>query len=232
VSAIRVLVVDDHPLFRRGVLDLLAEEPDIEVVGEAAGGAEAIQKAAELAPEVVLMDLTMPGQTGIETTAYLSQRWPQIRVVMLTVSEDPAALFEALSVGARGYVVKTSSPRDIVDAVRQAAQGWVIISPAMALKFLSRSPSPPRQPPPSEAPQDADAVAGLLTNREREILQLLAQGMPNAEIATALVISENTIKTHVKNILGKLQASSRREAVARAARLGLPLGNEAFRPGE
>lgn len=225
MSPIRVLVVDDHALFRRGVVDILAEEPDIEVVGEVANGLEAIQRVADLSPHVVLMDLTMPQQGGIETTAYLTQRWPEVMVLVLTVSEEPASLFQALSVGARGYLVKTCAPRELVDAVRQVAQGWVIVSPSMAARFLTRPGPPHSLPPPPLGAGTGEEAATPLTQREREILQLVARSLTNQQIADALVISENTVKTHVKNVLGKLQAASRREAAAVAARLGL------FMPG-
>lgn len=221
MSPIRVLVVDDHALFRRGLVEVLAEESDLEVVGEAGDGHEAIQKVGELAPDVVFMDLNMPGQTGIETTAYLIQAFPEMKVLILTVSEEPAALFHALKVGALGYVLKTASPREIVEALHQVQQGWVVISPAMAPRFLSdlEQPAPQR----AAAPAGAGAALGdiQLTHREQEILQHVARGLSNAEIANAIVVSENTVKTHIRNILGKLQLKNRSEAASYAARAGL-----------
>lgn len=219
MSPIRVMVVDDHQLFRRGLVEMLTEEEDIEVVGEAGSGPEAIQKAGLLSPEVVFMDLNMPGQSGIETTAYLVQQWPQLKVLVLTVSEEPASLFQVLGLGALGYVLKTASPQEIVDALRQVYQGWVVISPAMTPRLLAdfRLPAEARQT--HQAATDAGETQ--LTPRERDILQEVARGHSNAQIADALVVSENTVKTHIKNILGKLHVKNRREVAAYAARLGL-----------
>ena len=144
---IRVLLVDDHDLFRRGLAEVLEEEPDIEVIGQARDGREAAEKAGELVPDVVFMDLNMPGQSGIETTAYLTQRWSGMKILVLTVSEEPADLFRALGVGALGYVLKTAEPREIVDALRNVYQGWAVVSPAWP-EDSSRTCSPknPRQP--------------------------------------------------------------------------------------
>lgn len=221
MSRITVLVVDDHALFRRGLVEVLAEESDIEVVGEAADGHEAIEKAASLRPDVVFMDLNMPGQDGITSTAYLTQRWPDMKVLILTVSEEPSDLFDVLRVGARGYVVKTASTVEIADALRQVHQGWVVLSPAMAPRFLAdlAQPSGPRPAP--QSAQGKEAAAWQLTNRELEVLQLVARHLSNVEVASALVISENTVKTHIKSILSKLQAKSRREALVQAERFGL-----------
>ena len=210
MSAIRVLVVDDHDLFRRGLMEVLEEEDDITVIGEARNGQQAIERAKELSPDVVFMDLNMPGQNGIEVTAYLTQKWPDLKVLVLTVSEEPADLFRALSVGACGYVLKVSDPQEILDAVRQVYQGWVVVSPAMAPRFLS------------ELGQSSDigAASYQLTPREMEILNLLDRGTSNIELADTLSVSDKTVKTHVMNILAKLHMKNRREAAAYAARLG------------
>jgi len=221
MSAIRVLVVDDHDLFRRGLMEVLEEEDDLEVIGEARNGQEAIARVEELSPDVVFMDLNMPGQSGIEATAYLTQKWPDLKVLVLTVSEEAADLYHALSVGARGYVLKISSPQEIIDALRQVQQGWVVVSPAMAPRFLSDLGQPGDSGP---APQPADrpgAEETHLTIREHEILRLVARGLSNAEIADQLMVSENTVKTHIKNILGKLHMKNRSEAASYAARMGL-----------
>jgi len=238
VSRIRVLVVDDHALFRRGLVEVLAEESDIEVVGEAVSGPKAIEGVAELVPDVVFMDLNMPGQSGIETTAYLAHRWPETKVLVLTVSEEISDLFRVLSLGALGYVLKTASPQEIVEALRQVYQGWVVISPAMAPRLLSEvgratDLASAAATPAVKSPAPG-GVESQLTFREQEVLQLVAQGLSNAEIATKLVVSENTVKTHIKNILGKLHMKNRREAVAYAARLGLtiPVEGDASHPGK
>ncbi len=219
MSSISVLVVDDHDLFRRGLMEVLEEEDDITVIGEARNGQQAIEKAEELEPDVVFMDLNMPGQNGIEATAFLTQKWPDLKVLVLTVSEEAADLYRALSVGARGYVLKISDPQEIIDALRQVHQGWVVVSPAMAPRFLSdlgqATETSTRQPPDPTLVGDTQ-----LTPREQEILRLVARGLSNTELADTLTVSENTVKTHVKNILGKLHMKNRREAASYAARLG------------
>ncbi len=217
MSEIRVVIADDHELFRRGLADLLNEESDIEVIGEASNGQEATERAEELAPDVVFMDLNMPGQGGIEATAYLMQNHPDTKVLILTVSEEPADLFRALGVGALGYVLKTASPRDIIDALRQVHQGWVVISPAMAPRFLTDL----SQPEGAKAGEQGENQPPQLTIREEEILRLVARGLSNADIASTLVVSENTVKTHIKNILSKLHMKNRSEAAAYAARMGV-----------
>ena len=220
MSEIKVLVVDDHDLFRRGLMEVLAEEDDIQVVGEARNGQQAIDQAGDLSPDVVCMDLNMPGQNGIEATAYLTQKWPDLKVLVLTVSEEAADLYRALSVGARGYVLKISDPQEIIDALRQVHQGWVVVSPAMAPRFLSDLGQSP----------DAGAAPGgggsgvaetQLTQREQEILRLVARGYSNADIVKELLVSENTVKTHIKNILAKLHLKNRSGAASYAARMGM-----------
>ncbi|MDP6455038.1 MAG: response regulator transcription factor [SAR202 cluster bacterium] len=214
MDTIRVVVADDHDLFRRGLTEVLEEEDDIDVVGQAADGREASEQAGTHQPDVVMMDLNMPGQGGIEATAYIGQKWPDVKVLVLTVSEEPNDLFRALGVGALGYVLKTASPSEIVDALRQVYQGWVVVSPAMAPRFMADLSQP--------APKDAVAteIDTQLTAREQDVLKLVARGMSNAEIAGDLIVSENTVKTHVKNVLGKLQMKNRAEAAAYASRLG------------
>lgn len=220
MSDIKVLVVDDHDLFRRGLMEVLEEEDDIKVIGEARNGQQAIDQAELLSPDVVFMDLNMPGQNGIEATAYLTQKWPDLKVLVLTVSEEAADLYRALSVGARGYVLKISDPQEIIDALRQVHQGWVVVSPAMAPRFLSDLSQPSDRGLMPAAMEGVAAGETQLTPREQEILRLVARGLSNAELADTLMVSENTVKTHVKNILGKLHMKNRREAASYAARLG------------
>ena len=221
MSSIKVVVADDHDLFRRGLIEVLQEEPDIEVVGEAENGGEAVQRANELAPDVVFMDLNMPGQSGIEATAYLNQSSPDVKVLVLTVSEEPADLFRALGVGALGYVLKTASPREIIDALHQVQQGWVVVSPAMAPRLLAELSKPGASGVGARAASGQLAAETELTLREQDVLKLVARGMSNAEIGENLVVSENTVKTHVKNVLGKLHMKNRAEVAAYASRLGL-----------
>ena len=175
-------------------------------------------------PDVVCMDLNMPGQNGIEATAYLTQQWPEIRVLVLTVSEETADLYEALRVGARGYVLKISDPQEITQALHQVHQGWVVISPAMASRFLSDQAKPPGSDSLSEGGTDSPEEGPMLTRREVEILRLLARGFSNADIVNELTVSENTVKTHVKNILNKLQLKNRSGAASYAAKLGITRG--------
>lgn len=222
MNKIRVMLVDDHDLFRRGLAEVLEDEPDIEVVAQARDGLEAARIVAEVDSDVVFMDLNLPGQSGIETTAFLTQQWPGIKVLVLTVSEEPEDLMRALGVGALGYVLKTASPRQIVEALRNVHEGWVIVSPSMAPRFLADL----SQPTASQTAEATGASAGHLTLREQEILQHVSRGLSNAEIASTLTVSENTVKTHIKNILGKLQTKNRSEAVAYAARLGFLREND------
>lgn len=224
MNAIRVLVVDDHALFRRGLVEVLSEEPDIDVVGEAGDGREAVARAGELHPDVVFMDLNMRGQDGTTATAYITQNIPESKVLILTVSEEPSDLYKALQVGARGYVVKTASTDEIAEALRQVHQGWVVLSPAMAPRFLSDLSQPAASAAQPDR-DDEDISIWELTNRELDVLRLLERRFSNTEVADALTISENTVKTHVKNILAKLQAKSRREALARAEQMGLLHGD-------
>jgi two-component system NarL family response regulator len=166
------------------------------------------------------MDLNMPEQSGIEATAFLSQNSPDVKVLVLTVSEEPGDLFQALGVGALGYVLKTASPREIIDALRQVHQGWVVVSPAMAPRFLSELGAAGSAGHSVQAMPAAAAGETRLTLREQEVIQLVARGMSNAEIAESLIVSENTVKTHVKNVLNKLQMKNRAEAAAYASRPG------------
>jgi len=156
----------------------------------------------------------MPGQGGIEATAYITQKWPEVKVLVLTVSEEPGDLFKALEVGALGYVLKTASPSQIIDALHQVYQGWVVVSPAMAPRFMADLG---QQSSKNSLPSEINTQ---LTAREQDVLKLVARGMSNAEIAGELIVTENTVKTHVKNVLGKLQMKNRAAAAAYASRLG------------
>lgn len=221
MNAIRVLVVDDHDLFRRGLTEVLEEAEEVEVVGEARNGRQAIDCVELLSPDVVFMDLNMPEKNGIEATAYLTQKWPDLKVLVLTVSEEAADLYRALSVGARGYVLKISSPQEIIDALRQVHQGWVVVSPAMAPRFLSELGQPTEAAPAARGNPVSPGGDTQLTFREQEILRQVARGHSNAQIADELLVSENTVKTHIKNILGKLHMKNRSQAANYAARMGL-----------
>lgn len=213
MKPIRVLIADDHPLFRRGLVDLLEEAAGIEVVGEAASGVQAIELARQLQPDVVLMDVILPGG-GVEATRAIRQHVPQTKVLMLTVSEAEEDLFGAIEAGASGYLLKEIEPEELVQAVRQVHAGQAILSPAVAVKVLQRMRREPEQLSTSAEPP-------TLTPREEEVIRLLAQGLTNQEIAQRLIVAESTVKTHIRNILQKTGTRNRAEVVAWAVRAGL-----------
>jgi DNA-binding NarL/FixJ family response regulator len=208
---IRVVVVDDQELFRRGLTMLLGVEDDIEVVGEAGDGVAATELAATAVPDVILMDVRMPKRSGIEACLAIKEIAPTARIIMLTVSDEEADLYEAVKNGASGYLLKDSSIDEVAQAVRVVADGQSLISPSMAIKLLDEFKQMSRS--------DRQQVpTPRLTERELEVLKLVAQGLNNREIAKRLFISENTVKNHVRNILEKLQLHSRMEAVMYAVR--------------
>jgi DNA-binding NarL/FixJ family response regulator len=212
VEPIRVLVVDDHALFRRGLEMVLAQEDDIEVVGEAGDGAEAVEKAADLLPDVVLMDVRMPRRSGIEACTAIKDVTPSTRIIMLTISDEENDLYDAIKAGATGYLLKEITIDEVATAVRAVAGGQSLISPAMASKLLTEFATLVKRDDRQQVP------APRLTDRELEVLRLVARGLNNKEIAKQLFISENTVKNHVRNILEKLQLHSRMEAVVYAVR--------------
>lgn len=210
---IRVVVADDHELFRRGLRQVLEEEPDIEVVAEAGDGEQAVEVVVEHTPDVVVMDVRMPVKSGIEATADLKAQMPDLSVLMLTISDDEDDLYQAIKSGANGYLLKEISIDEIGNAVRSVHGGQSLISPSMASKLLNEFAAMIKK---EEEKQQAPAPK--LTPREMEVLRHVAQGMNNREIANALYISENTVKNHVRNILEKLHLHSRMEAVVYAVR--------------
>jgi two-component system NarL family response regulator len=208
---IRVVVVDDQELFRRGLTMLLAVEEDIDVVGEAGDGGAATELAATTVPDVILMDVRMPKRSGIEACLSIKEAAPTARIIMLTVSDEEADLYDAVKNGASGYLLKDSSIDEVAQAIRVVADGQSLISPSMAIKLLDEFKQMSRS--------DRQQVPSpRLTDRELEVLKLVAQGLNNREIAKRLFISENTVKNHVRNILEKLQLHSRMEAVMYAVR--------------
>ncbi len=211
-APIRVMLVDDHELFRRGLDLVLRDETDLEIVGEAADGLAAIERAAELQPDVVMMDVRLPGISGIEATRRIRNAQPATKVVMLTVSDDEEDLFGAIRAGASGYLLKEVSIDEVANAIRAVVRGQALVTPSMATKLFSEFNVLSRR-------VDAQhGTAPRLTDREVEVLRLVAKGMSNKEIATELVIAENTVKNHVRNILEKLQMRSRMEAAMYAVR--------------
>ncbi|WP_165989357.1 response regulator transcription factor [Streptomyces sp. YIM 98790] len=211
---IRVLVVDDHELFRRGLEIVLAQEEDIQVVGEAGDGAEAVEKAADLLPDIVLMDVRMPKRSGIEACTAIKEMAPSARIIMLTISDEEADLYDAIKAGATGYLLKEISTDEVTAAIRAVADGQSQISPSMAAKLLTEFKALIQR----TGEEQRLVPAPKLTGRELEVLKLVATGKNNREIAKELFISENTVKNHVRNILEKLQLHSRMEAVVYAMR--------------
>jgi DNA-binding NarL/FixJ family response regulator len=210
---LKVIIVDDHALFRRGLEMVLENEKDIEVVGEATDGQQAVDKTSELMPDVVLMDVRMPRRSGIEATQRIKELMPHVKIVVLTNSDEEADLYEAIKAGASGYLLKEISSEEVADAIRSVVQGHSRISPAMASKLLTEFQAM------SKRTDDRQPLAPpKLTERELQILRLVAKGLGNRDIAQQLFISENTVKNHIRNILEKLQLHSRMEAVIYAVR--------------
>jgi len=223
MDTVKVLVVDDHALFRRGIATVLANQENLEIVGEAVDGLEAIKKAEETAPDVIVMDLNMPHCSGLEATQALQAKMPQVNILVLTVSDSEADLFAAIKFGATGYLLKNTEPEELVQAIFHIAQGGVIITPSMAAKLLAEfkdlETGAERKP--------AQEAESNLSPREDEVLRLVAQGATNKEIGDSLFISENTVKTHLRNIMDKLHLANRSQAAAYAVKKGLvPYNNQ------
>lgn len=218
---IRLLLVDDHVFVRKGIRALLATEEDIEVVGEAEDGQEALEKIGELKPDVILLDLLMPKMEGVEVIEHVIVDDPQARFLVLTSFVADDKVFPAIKAGALGYLLKDSDPEELVQAIHQVYRGESSLSPVIARKVLQEI----------SRPTDRELSEDPLTDREVEILQHIAKGESNREIADALVLSEATVRTHVSNILGKLHLASRTQAALYALRKGLaPLDEEGDQP--
>ncbi len=210
-DSIRVLIVDDHSIVRKGIRALLATERDIEVVGEASDGTEAVAQAHALSPDVILMDLVMPKMDGIEATRQITARQPGARILVLTSFAADDKVFPAIKSGALGYLLKDTGPDELIQAIHQVHRGEPSLEPSIARKVLSELSHPPPTPLTPEP----------LTERELDVLRWVAQGQSNREIADKLVISETTVRTHVSNILSKLHLASRTQAALYALREGL-----------
>jgi len=210
---IRILVVDDHALFRRGLEMVLAQEPGMDVVGEASNGQEAVDLAAALAPDIVLMDVRMPKRSGIDACSAIKVAVPSAQIIMLTMSDEEADLYDAIKAGAMGYLLKEVSPEEVAQAIRAVQGGQSLISPSMAGKLLNEFATMIKKDGHKQ-----QVPAPKLTDREMEVLRLVAKGMNNRDIAKALFISENTVKNHIRNMLEKLHLHSRMEAVVYAVR--------------
>lgn len=209
---ITILIVDDHAVVREGARVFLDAQPDFTVVGDVGSGGEAVLMAADLAPDVVLMDLIMPGMDGVEATQRLKQRSPRSQVIVLTSYHDDEHIFPAIQAGALSYVLKDVPLRELADVVRKAARGEAVMHPHVAARIAQAL---------EDIPYVDETQYTLLSDREREVLRLIAEGLPNGEIARRLVISEKTVKSHVGNILSKLQLVDRTQAAVFAWREGL-----------
>lgn len=213
MEPLRVLIADDHPLFRHGIRDVLNLAPDIQVIGEATSGEEAITQADTLHPDVILMDVNMQGVNGIEATRRILHDSPHIRILVVTMFEDDGTVFAAMRAGARGYILKDAEKENILRAIQAVANGEAIFSPTIATRlidfFTTQASALPKEVFPS------------LTEREREILQLIARGQSNSDIARELSLSSKTVYNYVSNILSKLQVADRAQAIIRAREAGL-----------
>jgi len=216
MDPIRVLIADDHPFYREGVRTMLSVAPEIEIVGEAASGDETITQAESLQPDVILMDLKMPGVNGIEATRRILHTSPHIGVLVLTMFEADESVFAAMRAGARGYLLKDADQEELIRAIKAVSRGEAIFSPAIAQRLIHYFAA--------LRPVAADLAFPELTDREREILELMAQGHTNAEIAERLMLRTKTVQNHISNIFSKLQVADRSQAIVRARDAGLGLG--------
>jgi len=209
---VRIFVVDDHPVFRHGLISILGKYREFQVIGDAANGPEAVAKIVELRPDIVIMDIFMSGGGGVEATAVLQQKLPEVKVLILTVSNSEDDLFEAIKAGAKGYLLKTISVTELIESILLVAKGEAIVSPSMAVRLLEEFKEVTKERIKKE-PHG-------LSQRENEVLQIAAKGASNKEIATKLFISETTVKAHLRSILEKLHARNRAQAVGMAAAKG------------
>ncbi|MBG9751018.1 response regulator [Bacillus thuringiensis] len=212
---IKVLLVDDHTVVLKGLAFFLSTQEDLELVGEANNGKEALVKVGETNPDVILMDLYMPEMDGVEATAYIKKEYPNVKVIVLTSFSDQAHVLPALRAGASGYILKDVEPDQLVEAIRSAYKGNIQLHPDIANDLLSQTL------PVEEKEEEHSIQVDVLTARENEVLQLLAKGMSNKEIASVLVITEKTVKAHVSSILSKLNLSDRTQAALYAVKNGI-----------
>jgi DNA-binding NarL/FixJ family response regulator len=212
MDKLRVLIVDDHPVFRFGLSSLIASLPDMTVVGEATSGESAIEETKKLKPDIVLMDINMPGMNGIEATRHILKEHPDTSILVITMFDDES-VFDAMQAGARGYLLKGADPEETIRAIQAVASGEAIFSPKVAERLITYFGKQQSSAPTSAFPE--------LTQRENEVLELIARGLTNQAIADALVLSQKTVRNHVSNIFSKLQVSDRAQAIIRARQAGM-----------
>ena len=215
MTKIKLIIVDDHKLFREGIKALLAVTDDIEIVGEAEDGATALKRIRELEPDVILMDINMPGLNGIRVTEQILAQHPQTRIIMLTMLEDDASIFHAMRAGARGYLLKGAEPKEVLSVIRAVAEGQALFGPAIATRLMNYFKELSAKPAVSGTPFPE------LTERELEILRLISQGLNNQQITQKLVLSPKTVRNHITSIFSKLQVADRAQAIVRAREAGL-----------
>jgi len=217
MNPVRLLIADDHALFREGLQAILKSVPDIEIVGEAGTGREALTLASDLAPDVILMDIQMPDLNGVEATRHILQTQPDVGIIIVTMLEDDDSLFSAMRAGARGYVLKGADKAEMLKSIRAVAGGEALFGPAIAARLLNFF----QEPMPRKGIETDPTTFSDLTEREREVLACIARGNTNSEIADQLTISLKTVRNHVSNIFSKLQVADRAQAVIKAREAGL-----------
>lgn len=217
MTPIQLMIADDHKLFREGLKALLAVTDDIEIVGEAEDGASAVSKCLELQPDIILMDINMPGLNGIHATQQILEKLPQTGVIMLTMLEDDASVFNAMRAGAKGYLLKGADPKEVLSVIRAVAEGQALFGPAIATRLMNFFKELTLKP----AAAQSKSAFPELTERELEILRLISQGLNNSEIANKLVLSPKTVRNHITNIFSKLQVADRAQAIVRAREEGV-----------
>jgi DNA-binding NarL/FixJ family response regulator len=217
MTPIKLMIADDHRLFREGLKALFGVTDDIEIIGEAEDGDSALKKCKELQPDVILMDINMPGLNGIQTTQRILEKQPQIGIIMLTMLEDDASVFNAMRAGARGYLLKGADPKEVLSVIRAAAEGQALFGPAIATRLMNYFKELSSKP----VSLRIDLPFPELTERELEVLRLISQGLNNQEIAQKLVLSPKTVRNHITNIFSKLQVADRAQAMVRAREAGL-----------